>query len=138
MNLADTNWTNELRSRFGDREVLCRDDCYRQYFEALGLPKDEIMECLNLIESEFEIPVGLLRPKDKLSLLFAPIQTKNPWKWLVYRTREEDSQSELNYRLSKKLRKHGTLGQWKMNKIESIEDLLRAWCGRTPIQAGGP
>ncbi len=132
MNRSGRFWTSVVRSRFSDRELLGRDEFYDLYFEPLGLPKEKVLECLDLIEVEFEIPVGLLRPTDRLSLLFTPVPTKNPLKWLVYRTREGDCKSELEYQLSKKLRRYETLGLWKNIEIETIEDLLRAWCGERP------
>lgn len=121
-----------MRSRFDNRELLGRDECYHLYFEPLGLTKEKVLECLELIEFEFEVPVGLLRPADKLSLLFAPVPTRNPFKELFYRMREEDSQSELNYQCSKRLREYGTLDLWKDIEIETIERFLRAWCGEHP------
>jgi hypothetical protein len=132
MKRADAHWTSVMRSRFRDRELLSRDECYDLYFEPLGLPREKVLECLDLIEFEFEVPVGLLRPTDRLSTLFAEVPTKNPWKLLVYRMREGDSQSELNNELSKRLRRYGTLDLWKNIDIETIEPLLRAWCGERP------
>lgn len=132
MNRSGKFWTSVMRSRFSDRELLNRDQCYDLYFEPLDLPKEKALECLDLIEFEFEVPVGLLRPTDRLSLLFAPVPTRNPLKCLFYRGREEDSQSELNYELSKRLRRYGTLDLWKNIEIETIETLLRAWCGERP------
>lgn len=131
MNLADRKWTNEMRSRFSDRELLSRDKCIELYFEPLGVPREMALECLKLLEFEFEVPIGLLRPADKLSELFRPVKTMNPWKWLFYRTREEDSQSELNYQLSKRLRQLGTFELWE--NIETIEEFVRAWCGEKPL-----
>lgn len=119
-----------MLSRFSDRDEVDREDCYRTYFEPLGLPRDKVLECLELIEIEFDVPFGLLRPTDKLSKLFEPIATKNPLRWLEYRTHLEDSQSELEYELGKRMRQHGTFNQW--SKIETIEDFVRAWCGVRP------
>ncbi len=121
-----------MQSRFADRELLSRDKCYDLYFGPLGLPKEKVLECLAIVEIEFEVPIGLLRPTDKLSLLFSPVPTKNPLKWLVYRTREDDCQSELNYQLSERLRQYETLDLWENIEIETVEDLLRAWCGERP------
>jgi hypothetical protein len=135
MNRADAHWIRVMRSRFGDREMLNRDQCYEVHFAPLGLPRERVLECLDLIEFEFEVPVGLLRPTDRISLLYTDIPTKNPWnlwKELVYRVREGDSRSELNYELSKRLRLYGTLDLWKNIDIETIETLLRAWCGEHP------
>ena len=130
MNRTGKSWTNVMRSRFGDRKLLSRDECYYLNFEPLGLPKEKVLECLDLIEFEFEVPIGLLRPTDKLSVLFTQVPTRNPLKELFYRMREEDSQSELNYQLSKRLRQFGTFDLWE--NIETIEDFVRAWCGEKP------
>lgn len=136
MNRADAHWTSVMRSRFSDREMFSRDQCYEVHFAPLGLPKEKVLECLDIIEFEFEVPVGLLRPTDRLlSTLFAEVPTRNPWKLLVYRMREGDSQSELQYELNKRLRRYGTLGPWKNIDIETIEDLLRAWCGERPYDS---
>jgi hypothetical protein len=132
MNRSGEFWTSVMQSRFGNRELLSRDQCYEVYFAPLGLPREQTLECLDLIEVEFEVPVGLLRPTDRLSLLFTPVPTKNPLKWVVYRMREGDCQSELDYELGKRLRRYRTLDLWKNIEIETIETLLRAWCGERP------
>jgi len=89
-----------------------------------------VLECLELIETEFDIPAGLIRPNDKISQLVGEVQTRNPFRWVFYRAREEDIQSELNYQLGKRLRQYGTQRYW--NKINTIGDFIRAWCGLLP------
>lgn len=131
MSRADRHWRSAFLNRFADRDDIGKENLYKRYFEAAGLPQKEVFECLELIEFEYEISAGLLRPEDKITKLFDRVATKNPLRWLVYRTREDDSASEVNYELTKRMHKYRTLGSWP--KIETIDDLVRAWCG----QAGG-
>lgn len=128
--MTDSNWRAAIRSRFEDRESFTKEEFHRRYYLASGIPEECVLECLSFIEVEYEFPVGLLRPADELTRLFAPVETKNPWRWLVYRMKEGDSQSELEYELAKRQRRYGTLGTWI--RLETVDDLIRAWCGKTP------
>ena len=80
-----------------------------------------------MLEVEFSLPPGLLRPQDDLNMLFESVETKNPFKWLVYRTRAEDGKSEVNSQLFKRMERYGTVGTW--SQITTVDDLVRAWCG---------
>lgn len=131
----DTDWEQEILQRFDGRESLSNDELYARYFEKSGLRRDEVIECLKLIELEYRVPAGLLRPEDRLERFFKPVAARNPWQWLVYRTREGDSETELNYELGKRLRRSGTVQSW--SHIEkfghlTISDFIRAWCGLGP------
>lgn len=128
--MADKHWREALRARFEGRENLTNGEFYRRYYLTSGIPEDSLVECLSFIEAEYDFPVGLLRPEDKLSKLFAPVETKNPWRWLVYRVKEGDSQSEIEYEVAKRQRRHGTLGKW--SRLETVDDLIRAWSGKPP------
>jgi len=130
MNGTDAYLKDALRSRFGDREDIGKVGLYERYYAATDLPKEAILECCELIEFEYELSPGLLRPDDKLSKLVEPIPTKNPWRWMVYQTAAGDRQNELSYQLAKRMRQYGTVGFW--SKIETVDDLIRAWCGRRP------
>lgn len=135
MTKVDSDWQKSIVARFEGRENLTKEQLYTHYFETLGLPKNEVFDCLGLIEFEYDFPVGLLRPEDKLEKLIKPVSTRNPWRWLVYRTHEGDSESELDYELGKRMRIHGTVGSWAHIKEFSdltFGDFIKAWCGRTP------
>ena len=135
---VDRDWRQEVLRRFEGRENLTHDELYSRYFESAGLPRDEIFECLKLLEFEYDVPSGLLRPEDKLEKLFKPVPANNPWRWLVYRTREGDSQTEINYELGKRMRRAGTIQSWSHIKNFSditFSDLIRAWCGLTPTKS---
>lgn len=128
--MADDNWKAAIRSRFDGREDLTKREFYRRFYSSSDIPQEKILECLGFIEEEYEFPVGLLRPTDKLTKLFAPVTTKNPWRWLLYRMKEGDSQSEIEYELAKRQRRQGTVGTW--SRLDTLDDLIRAWCGQTP------
>ena len=127
MSKSSSRWHESLLKRFADRNDIGKDRLYAEYFMKDNLPKKEVLECLSLIESEYDLPAGLLRPTDKLNKLFEPVETKNPLLWLIYQTRADDRKSELNYELAKRMRQHGILG--KLSKIDTIGEFIRAWCG---------
>lgn len=131
--MADRYWREAVRARFGGRENLSKGEFYRRYYSASGIREDSLLECLSFIEGEYDFPVGLLRPEDKLTKLFAPVETRNPWRWLVYRVKEGDVQSEVEYEVAKRQRRYGTTGRW--SRLETVDDLIRAWCGKLPHPA---
>jgi hypothetical protein len=136
MSNVDEDWERSMLKRFAGRENLSFDELYNRYFHEFELPKEGVRECLQMLESEYKISVGVLRPDDKLKELFTPIPAKTLWQWLVFRTREGDSESEINYELGKRLRSAGTIHSWSHIKRFGdmrVLELLRAWCGLTPL-----
>lgn len=134
MSKGKAYWQGVIRERFGEREDLRAEELYERYWAAAGLPKAEVMECLNLIEVEYQLPAGILRAEDSLKLLFDPISTKNPLKWFLSQPAIEDRASEINYQLARRMEEYGTLGTW--TNIETIDDLIRAWCGQIQSDTG--
>lgn len=131
----DADWEQEIQQRFDGRENLSNDELYARHFEKPALSRDEVFECLKLLEFEYKVPAGLLRPEDKLEKFFNPVAARNPWQWLVQRTREGDSETEINYELGKRMRRSGTVQSW--SHIEkfgdlTISDFIRAWWGLGP------
>jgi hypothetical protein len=126
-----SSWRRSVVKRFSDRPDIGKKEVYLQYFEPMGLSEKCVLECLDLIETEYDVSAGLIRPNDNISLLVGDVMTKNPIRWVFYRAREEDIQSELNYQLGKRMRQHGTEGLWK--DIDTIGDFVRAWCGGKPV-----
>jgi hypothetical protein len=123
-------WQQQIQARFAGREDIGAEGLYNFYFRTQGYPKDEVLKCLALIESEVGIHPGILRPSDKLNLLFQPIETKNPFKWMVYQVRGGDMQAAISSELTERLHAHGTFDEWDW--IDTVEDLVRAWCGLKP------
>ncbi len=90
-----------------------------------GLDKNDVFSCFDVFEFDFDIPVGLLRPEDDLSLLTEPPRTANPIDLLfggIY-FRGDDLAEELSIRL----KRFGSENDWK--SITTFDELVRAWCG---------
>jgi hypothetical protein len=126
-------WRRVLHSRFADREDLGKTRVYRQYWSEFS--EQAVMELFELIGTEYKLPPGLLRPNDPMTKLIDPVKTANFFKWLVYKARTEDRNSELNYQLSKRQRQYGTQKSWEQARILTVNDLIRAWCGQLPATA---
>ncbi len=71
-----SKWKSALLRRFGDRENLDREELYARHWAHYALPKREVFEALDLIELEYGIPSGVLRPEDELSKLLEPVPTR--------------------------------------------------------------
>lgn len=121
-------WREAKLARFTGRENLGKTGLYELYFKPLGLPEKEVMECFQEIESDFEIPAGILRPEDPMTKLTDRVGTNNPLKWFWWLGRNEFSGDDLMEELGVRLRKYGTFHEWKT--IDTFEDLVRAWCGQ--------
>lgn len=123
-------WIAALRARLGDREELDVDQLFARAWASRGLSRDQVREALALIEAEYGLPAGILRPEDSLEVLFQPVQTSNPWHRLQYRFWAGDKRIELDRQVSRRLARYGTEGAWA--KIRTIDDFIRAWCGGAP------
>jgi len=130
MKRGGQRWHQRLLQRLTDRIDLGKDRLYDEYFAKQLLPQEQVLNCLSLLESEYQISAGLLRPKDSLEILFNRVPAKNPLLWFVYRTREDDSRSEINYQLGKRIRKYRLDVQ--SSQIRTLEDLVKVWCGKSP------
>lgn len=125
-------WVEQILNRFEGRENLGKHLLFEKYFKEKGIDEKEIMECFDEIERDYNIPVGILRPEDKMTKLTNPIQTKNPLHWFSWQPRSEFTYSELMIELGIQLKKHGTYDLWKI--IDTFEDFVLAWCGEKPRQ----
>lgn len=126
-----SQWRRTLLGRLADREDLGKTKAYQQYWA--GLPERDVMELFELLETEYQVPPGLLRPEDDVNKLLGPVRTRNPFRWLFYRARTEDRIAEINYQLGKRQRQRGTQKAWEQARIVTVGDLMRAWCGQPPV-----
>jgi hypothetical protein len=113
----------------GDRVDLSKDELYRTYWSHLALPREQVLECLELIERECGISAGRLRPGDALQDILTPKATSNPLRWVFAQFRKGDRENELSYQLQARLREHGTEASWPM--VQTVDDFIHAWCGKT-------
>ncbi len=128
----DRKWLSAIRERFNDREDIGRDRVYEIYFAKEGLPKEEVFECFDLIETEYGDIAGLLRPQDSLEKLFKPVPTKNPFRSIKYELVAGNRQLWFGDDLFKQMRKHGTYEQRQLIRVETVGDFVRTWCGWLP------
>jgi hypothetical protein len=132
--MSTATWRAAILKRFSDRECVGEPELFDRYWVATGCPREAVMEVLNLIHQEYEVPIGLLRPADNINKLLDPVPTRNPFKWLVHRTATEDRASELNYELALRLEKYGV--QVPAGRIRTLGDYVRAWCGKLGAKPG--
>ncbi len=121
-------WAETLLKRFEGREDLGKRGLYEKYFESQGLDEKDVWECFEEIESNYSIPVGILRPEDSLTKLTERVSTNNPFMWFWWLGRNEFSDDSLIEELGIRMRRYGTFDEWKV--INTFEDLVRAWCGQ--------
>jgi hypothetical protein len=84
----------EIMARFPVRDTLEKSELIRRFFPENN--EGEVLELLELVEREFRIDVGFLRPDDSLYALFAPIPTRNPLWWMLFRMWESDGVTEIS------------------------------------------
>ena len=116
-----------MQRRFPHREDLGRDGVYNLYWAPGGLPREDVMALLELIEEEYFISAGILRPDDSLEKLLPPVRTRNPLRWWACEPRLEDATSEVDYRLAKRIKAGVALEP--RGPLKTINDLVYAWCG---------
>jgi hypothetical protein len=123
-------FTEKLLSRFEGREDLGKEGLYERYFKGKGLDKNLVLDCFEWIELDFRIPVGILRPADLMGKLTDRVTTNNPFMWFWWLGRNEFSGDNLLDELGIRLKEYGTFNEWKL--IDTVNDLVCAWCGRKP------
>ena len=123
-------WAEKIRQRFADREDLGKEGIFEQFFEPAGLERTDVLSCFEEIELGFNIPVGILRPSDKLAKLTERVPASNPFEWFWWLGRNEFSDQSLLDELGARMRRAGTTNDWQL--IETFGDLVCAWCGKKP------
>jgi hypothetical protein len=119
-----------ILERLAGRTALPKSEMFHTYWADAGVPEQEVVAALDLIELEFEIDAGLLRPSDPLDLLFSPPATRHPLRWMEIQTACGDRQREFSWQLCKRLRRHGTVAYWP--RVMTVDEFIRAWGGLLP------
>jgi hypothetical protein len=120
-------WREWLQERFGDRSALPRDEAVQRFWS--NLPPEDLADFFEMIETEYGLDVGLLRPDDNIARFTTPIKTKNPLRWFAVEPSLEDRASELNHQIVQRADEFG-LAQYL--PVHTIGDYVRVWCGRAP------
>lgn len=126
----DQEYKNTLLARFADRESLNKQTFYRHYLQSQKIDQTEADELFELIEEIYQIPAGLLRPKDTIILLTGKVEHTKWWCGIFHETTAGNNEFWLQEELDKKLKKYGT--EKNIKRIHTINDLFLAWCGFVP------
>jgi hypothetical protein len=119
------NWLSRLRKHFNGREELTIDNLAIE-FRALDKDSRDALEHVTaLIQSEYGIPSGLLRPSDSLKLFTDAEMPRNPLRWLFDRAAMEDRATELHYRLALQREKTGRPNV--PTPPATLQDYVKAW-----------
>lgn len=122
------SWERAIRARFSDREDLGAAGVHARFWP--HLPRDKFDELAQLLEAEYQLPIGLLRPEDALRKFSEPVATRNLWRWLSYRMAEGDRWSEINYQFVRRLDHRGV--PLPKPPAMTVDELVRGWCGEAP------
>jgi hypothetical protein len=120
-------WREWLQERFGDRPALPRDEAVGMFWS--DLPPKDVADFFEMIETEYQLDVGLLRPDDNLERFVTPIKTKNPLRWFAVEPGLEDRASELNYQIVKRADQAGLANYLP---VHTVREYVRIWCGLAP------
>jgi len=120
-------WREWLQERFGDRAALPRDEAVQTFWS--DLPPEDLADFFEMIETEYRLDVGLLRPEDNLARFTTPIKTKNPLRWFAVEPGLEDKASELNYQIVQRADQFGLAHHLP---VHTLREYVRIWCGRAP------
>lgn len=130
MNESTDTWTAAIRERFSDREDVGKAQAYERFFARSNLSKQAVYEVLELLESEYGVPAGVLRPSDRLDKLMMPVRPANFWQWAVYQVKQGDRHFALQEALTKRLKHFGTVEVWR--DVSTLAEYISAWDGRAP------
>jgi hypothetical protein len=128
--LRQPSLRERILERLAGRTPLPKSELFQTYWRHAGVPEPEVIAALDLIELEFAVDAGLLRPSDPLDLLFSPPATRHPLRWMEFHTACGDRQAEFSRQLSKRLRRHGTIAYWP--RVITVDEFIRAWGGLLP------
>lgn len=120
-----SRWRREFLGRFSDREDLGSEGVWTAFWQ--DLPRESVFELFSLIELEFGLGCGLLRPTDPLSKFSDPLKTWNPLAFPLLEGRRQDAFLEIGYQLGQRLDRFGTREGW--SGIRTVDHFVRAWCG---------
>ena len=100
---------------------------YERDWAKLGLKREDVLECLDVLARELKVGGDELQPTTALDKYLVPPKTRNPLRWLMNQVRWGDKQSELSYLLEKHLSDRDLVSP--RERLHTIEDYVLAWCG---------
>lgn len=82
-------WKAQIRARFDRFPCLTFDEAFGKYWRQLGASPNTVRAVLELVEREYGVAMGHLRPWHSLARLEAPTRVSVPWRWLFVRALEQ-------------------------------------------------
>jgi hypothetical protein len=120
-------------ARFGERDVLSKDELYDHFWANRSLDRLEVIGLFDLIEEAYEIAAGILRPDDSIEILTNRVPEKHWWRGPIHDVIAGDRQFWLEQELVNKLNHYGTYDH--VHRVNTIDELVLAWCGCWPTTA---
>lgn len=127
---AHEDYRAGLLARFGERDVLSKDELYDRFWADRRLDQTEVFGLFDLIEEAYDIPAGILRPEDSIELLTARVPEQHWWRGPIHDVIAGDRQFWVQEELGHKLRDYGTYDH--IQHIRTIDELVLSWCGWWP------
>lgn len=113
-------------------------DAYERYWARLRVPMDETSQALMLVEREYKVPVGKLRPWHALHRVFAPTKGKHRYRWLHIRSYEVGSSDVLVWGVWARVKAAGHEEAWlRAGGMSRLGDVVLAYAGRPPSSRAG-
>src|SRR5689334_21432693 len=115
------DWESEVRRRFDGRPSLSDIELASMFNPSLD--PLELASLRELLQLEFSLDLGVLRPDDPLELLTEhPNSRGNPIRWLVYESSSRDATNEVDEQLTIRLKRLGF--DQPTFRVKTIGDLL--------------
>lgn len=125
------------RARFAGRNARPMREWYERFFASQQLAWADVEALGKMIQFEYGIPVGLLRPEDSLRVLWLPVPTRRPWRSLVFQMAAADREASIIEDVDERLRHLGTRAVWD-HPIHTVNDLMCAWGRPAPVSHRNP
>src|SRR5947207_14735394 len=105
---AHEDYRAGLLVRFGERDVLSKEELYDHFWADKGLDRTEVIGLFDLIEEAYDIPAAILRPTDAIAMLTDRVPEKHWWRGPIHAVIAGDRQFWVQEELGYKLKTYGT------------------------------
>jgi len=104
---SESRWRECILARFPRRQTVPASAVFQRVWAALGVPRADAIEVLELLEREYGIELGFFRPEDALDWLFEPVNEGGFLSRTTDDVRSADSRLELDDHLKDRCKARG-------------------------------
>ncbi len=97
----------EMRRRFSDRPEIPKPEVVEMFVSHSTATTESVEALLDVIEFEFSLPVGLMRPNDPIELIMAPITGNGWWSDITLELRIDSAHAGLLAHIEPRMKKLG-------------------------------